>query len=56
VDKYMKDKDDFIAAYCVCDKGKMADELVCSLKSIRRFIDRKNIVVFYTPPRSQKKL
>ena len=32
----------------------MADELVSSLKSIRRFIDRKNIVVFYTPPRSQK--
>ena len=50
----MKDKDDFTVAYCVCDKGDMAEELISSLKSIKNFIDRKNIVVFYTPPRSKK--
>ena len=50
----LKDEQDFIVAYCVCDKEKMPEELVSSLESIKRFIDRKNIVVFYTPPKSQK--
>jgi len=49
----MEDTQDFTVAYCVCDKGDMFEELVTSLKSIEQFIDRKNIVVFYTPPRSK---
>jgi hypothetical protein len=49
----MKNKNEFVVAYSVCDKGRMADELVSSLKSMNRFINRDNIVVFYTPPCSQ---
>lgn len=50
----MNNKNDFTVAYSVSDKEKMVEELVISLKSINRFIDRDNITVFYTPPYSQK--
>jgi len=41
-------------AYSVSDKGNMAKELVDSLKSLNRFVNRDNIVVFYTPPCSKQ--
>jgi len=40
--------------YTVCDKKKLVKEIVRSLKSIRRFIEKEHIIVFYTPPRSEK--
>jgi len=49
----MKNKDDFMIVYSLCDKGKMPEELISSLRSIYRFIDREKIIVFYTPPYSQ---
>jgi hypothetical protein len=52
----MNNSQDYTVAYCVCDKGKMVEELITSLKSIEQFIDRKNLVIFYTPPRSKKNI
>lgn len=49
----MDNNDEFMVAYSVSDKGKMAEELIHSLKSINPFINRDNVIIFYTPPYSQ---
>jgi len=41
---------DFVVAYTLSDKGNMVNDILVSLKSLSRFVDRRNIVVFYTPP------
>ncbi len=52
--QHLNNENDFMVAYCVSDKGKMPQELLSSLMSINRYIKRDNIIVFYTPPRSEK--
>ncbi len=42
--------------YTVSDRGDMIRDVLRSIKSLRRFADREEIVVFYTPPRSQSSL
>jgi hypothetical protein len=40
-------------AYTVSSKGSMIKDLINSLRSLRRFVKRSNIIVFYTPPRTE---
>jgi hypothetical protein len=42
---------DYGVVYTVSDKGNMIRDLLKSLKSITRYVDTKDINVFYTPPR-----
>lgn len=39
-------------AYTVSSKGSMVKDIINSLRSLRRFIEKDNIIVFYTPPRT----
>lgn len=41
-------------AYTVSDIWKIVDQTVLSIKSVRKFFQRGEVVVFYTPPRSKK--
>lgn len=37
--------------YTLSEKGDMPRQIFASIKTLRRFVDRENIVVIYTPPR-----
>ncbi|GAI54364.1 unnamed protein product, partial [marine sediment metagenome] len=41
-------------AYSASDIWGMVDQTVPSIKSVRKFFQRDEVVVFYTPPRSEK--
>ncbi|GAI38956.1 unnamed protein product, partial [marine sediment metagenome] len=41
-------------AYTVSDIREMVDQAVMSIRSARKFFRRDEVVVFYTPPRSEK--
>ena len=40
--------------YTVSDKGSMIEDVLKSLSTIRRFIDKNDIIIYYTPPRSEE--
>jgi len=42
--------------YTLSDSGKLVSQAIKSIKSLRKFVDRENIIVFYTPPRSKRNL
>jgi len=44
---------DISYVYTVSDAGAMIPEVVRSIKSLRKYVDREDIVVFFTPPRSK---
>lgn len=44
----------FKIVYTLSDKRDMVKEILKSLKSLRRFVDKSDIDVFYTPPRTQR--
>ena len=44
---------DFKIVYTVSDKGTMIEDVVKSIRTVRRFIEKEHIIVFYTPPRSE---
>jgi len=40
--------------YTVSDRRNMISDVIRSIKSLRRFVNKEHIIVFYTPPRSKK--
>lgn len=42
--------------YTVCDKGNMVSECLKSIESLRKFVDKDSVIVFYTPPRNKATL
>lgn len=42
--------------YTVSDKGSMISDVLNSIKNVRKFFNRKDIFVFYTPPRNKENL
>ncbi|RLI44515.1 hypothetical protein DRO69_07220 [Candidatus Bathyarchaeota archaeon] len=42
--------------YTVTNRQKLVDQAVRSIKSLLNFVDKEDIIVFYTPPRSRRNL
>lgn len=42
--------------YTLSDKGRMVQEAIKSIKSLLRFVEKGDIIVYYTPPRSKENL
>lgn len=40
--------------YSVSDVRDLIKDTICSVKTLRKYVDREDIIIFYTPPRSKK--
>ncbi len=40
--------------YCISDVRSLVEETLQSIHSLNKFIDKENIIVFFTPPRTKK--
>lgn len=49
-------KEDYAVVYTLSDHGDMIGNCLKSLRTLSRFVDRDNIIVFYTPPRTKHNL
>ena len=49
-------ENEFRVVYTVSDKGSMVKETLNSIRTVRRFVEKENVIVFYTPPRSEVNL
>ena len=50
----MVDTNDCKICYCVSDVRSLVKETLCSIRSLSRFVEKDEIIVFYTPPRTKK--
>ena len=49
-------KDEYAVVYTLSDHGDMVRNCLKSLRSLSRFVDREDIIIFYTPPRTRHNL
>jgi len=49
-----ENKEDYKVVYTVSDVGDLIPCVLRSIESLEKFVSKKNIIVFYTPPRSRE--